>query len=307
MSRGAGSRFVGEENNQNLNQPNTPPVPPVEPSPKQTPPGQSHSGAAPKLRLSIFFMVMLAAIAITGAVSALFLAKNVDKQKACTEEAKICPDGSAVGRTGPKCEFTPCPTAKVSLTPDPTADWKTYTNKSMDFMIKYPEGYKLIAESPEEVTFGFAIGGFGEKFSYLTIRKDNHINFQGVQTCTNIKNDPNIFADKLPCFNNKSWNQLEAIQKTKLDNVTADSVYLTYGIDGDHHIIQTEAPPHIELDMYIAGGGLDKIFDQILSTFKFTDQSQIIVPTLTCIPRPVCLDAKPPCMMPELAEYCPRK
>ena len=65
-------------------------------------------------------------------------------------------------------------------------------------MIKYPEGYKLIAESPEEVTFGFAIGGFGEKFSYLTIRKDNHINFQGVQTCTNIKNDPNIFADKLP-------------------------------------------------------------------------------------------------------------
>ena len=29
--------------------------------------------------------------------------------KACTEEAKICPDGSAVGRTGPKCEFAPCP------------------------------------------------------------------------------------------------------------------------------------------------------------------------------------------------------
>ncbi len=30
------------------------------------------------------------------------------KQKACTEEAKVCPDGSAVGRTGPNCEFTPC-------------------------------------------------------------------------------------------------------------------------------------------------------------------------------------------------------
>lgn len=29
--------------------------------------------------------------------------------KACTEEAKICPDGSAVGRTGPDCEFAPCP------------------------------------------------------------------------------------------------------------------------------------------------------------------------------------------------------
>ena len=28
---------------------------------------------------------------------------------ACTQEAKICPDGSAVGRTGPNCEFAPCP------------------------------------------------------------------------------------------------------------------------------------------------------------------------------------------------------
>lgn len=28
---------------------------------------------------------------------------------ACTMEAKICPDGSAVGRTGPQCEFAACP------------------------------------------------------------------------------------------------------------------------------------------------------------------------------------------------------
>ena len=34
--------------------------------------------------------------------------------RACTMEAKICPDGSAVGRTGPNCEFAPCPTAIVA-------------------------------------------------------------------------------------------------------------------------------------------------------------------------------------------------
>ena len=28
---------------------------------------------------------------------------------ACTLEAKLCPDGSAVGRVGPKCEFAACP------------------------------------------------------------------------------------------------------------------------------------------------------------------------------------------------------
>jgi hypothetical protein len=29
----------------------------------------------------------------------------------CTMEAKLCPDGSYVGRTGPHCEFAACPTA----------------------------------------------------------------------------------------------------------------------------------------------------------------------------------------------------
>lgn len=27
----------------------------------------------------------------------------------CTQEAKMCPDGSYVGRTGPHCEFAACP------------------------------------------------------------------------------------------------------------------------------------------------------------------------------------------------------
>lgn len=32
------------------------------------------------------------------------------EQTACTDEAKICPDGSSVGRTAPNCEFAACPT-----------------------------------------------------------------------------------------------------------------------------------------------------------------------------------------------------
>lgn len=31
-------------------------------------------------------------------------------QKICTMDAKVCPDGSTVGRTGPNCEFATCPT-----------------------------------------------------------------------------------------------------------------------------------------------------------------------------------------------------
>jgi hypothetical protein len=32
-----------------------------------------------------------------------------DEGIACTQEAKTCPDGSYVGRQGPRCEFAPCP------------------------------------------------------------------------------------------------------------------------------------------------------------------------------------------------------
>ncbi len=53
--------------------------------------------------------------------------------KACTQEAKLCPDGSSVSRTGPTCEFALCPTPV-----DPTAGWKIYTNSQHGFSFKYP-------------------------------------------------------------------------------------------------------------------------------------------------------------------------
>ncbi|HUX80852.1 MAG TPA: hypothetical protein VMV38_00835 [Candidatus Paceibacterota bacterium] len=36
----------------------------------------------------------------------------------CTQEAKLCPDGSSVGRTGPACEFPACPAATATTTSD---------------------------------------------------------------------------------------------------------------------------------------------------------------------------------------------
>ena len=41
------------------------------------------------------------------------------KPVACTMEAKLCPDGSYVGRSGPKCEFAACPTPKPTPVPTP--------------------------------------------------------------------------------------------------------------------------------------------------------------------------------------------
>src|SRR5687767_15367306 len=43
-----------------------------------------------------------------------------ERPVACTDDAKICPDGSAVGRVGPNCEFAPCPSAP-GTPPAPTS------------------------------------------------------------------------------------------------------------------------------------------------------------------------------------------
>jgi hypothetical protein len=40
--------------------------------------------------------------------------KFIEIGQVCTQEAKICPDGSSVGRTAPNCEFASCPTTMPS-------------------------------------------------------------------------------------------------------------------------------------------------------------------------------------------------
>lgn len=54
---------------------------------------------------------------------------------ACTLEAKICPDGTTVGRTGPACEFSPCVFPNISL-----ADAKV--------AFALPAGYEKGVQSP---------------------------------------------------------------------------------------------------------------------------------------------------------------
>ena len=58
--------------------------------------------------IAIVIVLVLVAIGVVG----YKLYQKPNGQVACTEEAKICPDGSAVGRTGPKCEFAACPKFK---------------------------------------------------------------------------------------------------------------------------------------------------------------------------------------------------
>lgn len=66
----------------------------------------------------VFGVVLIILIGVGG-----FLYRNVlertggeyEEPVACTADAKICPDGSGVGREGPRCEFSACPFPNVEL------------------------------------------------------------------------------------------------------------------------------------------------------------------------------------------------
>lgn len=62
-------------------------------------------------------ILLIIAILVIAAGLIIFLPKTIPatppppitKPRACTTDAKLCPNGSYVSRTGPNCEFAKCP------------------------------------------------------------------------------------------------------------------------------------------------------------------------------------------------------
>jgi len=65
-----------------------------------------------KVLLLSAFAVFMAIVFIGGAVIAK--SENSNNGKFCTMDAKLCPDGSSVGRIGSSCEFAACPNSSAS-------------------------------------------------------------------------------------------------------------------------------------------------------------------------------------------------
>ena len=98
-------------------------VPPVE-TPIQQP--LNNSTGSPKRNSLMLVAIILVVVALLATIAYVFgmqfFGKSVlpTSPQACTTEAKICPDGSSVGREGPNCDFAACPTVIETPTDIPT-------------------------------------------------------------------------------------------------------------------------------------------------------------------------------------------
>lgn len=71
------------------------------------------------MRKNIFTIIAIAIILVLGY---MYYTKKQDSNPVipgrdgetivCSSDAKLCPDGSYVGRVGPRCEFAECPKTK---------------------------------------------------------------------------------------------------------------------------------------------------------------------------------------------------
>ncbi len=67
-------------------------------------------------QLSILLLGVVIGIFASRGFSYISKNFNISRGRPCTSEAKVCPDGSTVGRIPPYCEFAPCP-ATISESP----------------------------------------------------------------------------------------------------------------------------------------------------------------------------------------------
>lgn len=62
-----------------------------------------------KMNSKIIVLILILIIAGAGVGYWQLNQTDYENGQVCTRDAKQCPDGSYVGRTGPNCEFTVCP------------------------------------------------------------------------------------------------------------------------------------------------------------------------------------------------------
>ena len=94
---------------------------------KETPP----STPPPSHRNLIIGVVVIFVLTVAGIIGAFqHIIPNYTDPVACTAEAKICPDGSSVGRSGPNCEFAECPTDNYLYKPKCTSSFLSATSNN---------------------------------------------------------------------------------------------------------------------------------------------------------------------------------
>jgi len=244
------------------------------------------------ISLVVYFLFVVATILL--AINPIYkvVSEIGNSQTTCTLEAKVCPDGSSVVRTGPKCEFAPCPSSQAPQGKpiDPTANWKTFKNSYGSFSLKLPEDMKAIGvgigpPKAEEANEVIICEGCDQSVDpsntplielRITELKDTVYKNTPPPEIARQNYESNI-ANK-----NNTKSVIRDFQEITFSGETAYTYALnSSGYSGKYEgfVMPSGTNKVTEIERngfyYLIVHPENPVFDQILSTFKFTDDQTI--------------------------------
>ncbi|TSC71049.1 MAG: Uncharacterized protein G01um101470_757 [Parcubacteria group bacterium Gr01-1014_70] len=220
---------------------------------------------------SVISIILLLAILIAGGWYVYYkdpfsLFGTMQGGKACSQEAMICPDGSAVGRGGPNCEFAEC--SKSSFEQIDTSSWKTYRNEEYGFEFKYPGDFVL--EKPHTPVFNES-----EVFILLNYRiytdKGDVIGLPIANFLLTIDPQSPMTPEQFAQFSNSQITEIE-LGENQFQKVGPVFYFLKGKIDYFQFHFQGETG-HAEVKAhknFLDLAEQERILKTILSTFKLT-------------------------------------
>ena len=219
-------------------------------SPPQTPPEVSIPQPKPNYLKTIILSVLI--ITTLGLIAYLFF-QNQKLQKQVLNP-----------QVSPTIQI-PSPTSKpsssISISPDETAGWKTYINNKLGIEFMYPVEWSEPKESLQSINFNEKLVIVKSPFYDQILQRDLNFNEYSVRS----------YGDETPRhdFNidgligkrglEKSVSNYSDIIILAKNNKSTEIISITY--------------------IYNPKKEDGKLFNQILSTFKFTDNTNVCVPT----------------------------
>lgn len=153
---------------------------------------------------------------------------------------------------------------------DETANWKTYINEQLGFGLKYPEDFNYIDETETKILIAKdRLGSDGIKI--VTEKNPEFIDINSLKSCDTVDKNIKLGSRVRPsCLDSgQKFGQTTDLEKIQLSRREVLSFYLTStGRGGTFHVYQTTSNPIIQISQVDPS---DKLFDQILSTFRFDE------------------------------------
>lgn len=187
------------------------------------------------------------------------IALNTTKEQVvCTQDAKQCPDGSYVSRTGPNCEFASCQEMA-----DETADWKTYRNDKYGFKIQYPTNFSLTEHDYADWISVMMDGPKDcQKENSEFYCFDDYVSIEVNSNARNLTLAEFIGENYVVAWNQQGFKQIGGKEFTIFIPTDSEASRIMYGY--------TDKKNKKLFFVIVMGGVENVVTEKILSTFKFT-------------------------------------